>query len=88
MAVIKLTGGKTVADFTSFIQQNPDSPLPEWILGYGGPGQVEPGATAYFATDIIQGTYFAYDTLINAETGESMILKYVIHQFQAIAPRK
>ena len=250
MAIIKLVEGKTVADFTSFIQQNPDSPLPEWALGYGGPGQVEagatsvaiiqleegdyalvryvtddtltsrpdpgsvqpyavtpstdagiapevtahvelfdygiivqpagrdvagmvthtspldtgfnvvevvnqgpqihevrflelekgkdvsdspgwvmgresssggvpivrplpeisedgtgpssppigkavggvmalrPGGTAYFTTDIIQGNYFAYDTLINTETGESMILKYMTRQFQATAPRK
>jgi len=49
---------------------------------------LRPGATAYFTTDIIQGTYFAYDTLINAQTGESMVLKYTIHQFYAIAPRK
>jgi len=57
MAVIKLTGGKTVADFTSFTQQNPGSPLPEWALGYGGPGPVEAGATSVAITQLDEGAY-------------------------------
>jgi len=57
MAVIKLTGGKTVADFISFIQQNSDSPLPEWALGYGGPGPVDAGATSVIITQLDEGDY-------------------------------
>ncbi len=57
LALVRLTGGKTVDDLRSFIQQDPKASLPDWALSWGGPADTSPGVTAVVTQNLQEGSY-------------------------------
>ncbi len=57
LALVRLTGGKTVDDLTALIQQDPKAPLPDWALPSGGPADTSPGVTAVVIQNLQEGSY-------------------------------
>ncbi len=57
MGLVRLNGGKTVADLKAFIEEEPKARFPDWAIPSGGPGDVAPGATMSVTQDLAEGSY-------------------------------
>jgi hypothetical protein len=56
--IIKLTEGKTYADFTAAMKaMKPNTPPPSWVVFLGGPNAAPPGGTAAATSTLEPGNY-------------------------------
>ena len=56
--VLKLTQGKTYADFSAALKaMKPDAPPPSWVVPAGGPNAAPPGGTAAATSTLEPGNY-------------------------------
>ena len=64
--LVQLQGGHTFAEAAPIISSNKPQPIPDWIRGYGGIGQVAPGQTGTTTVKLDEGHYVLVD---DAENG-------------------
>jgi hypothetical protein len=73
--IIKLTEGKTFADFTAAIKaMKPNEPPPSWVVPAGGPNGAPPGGTAAATSTLEPGNY-ALVCFIPSEDGVPHAMK-------------
>lgn len=73
--LIKLTEGKTYADFmTAFKAMKPNTPPPTWVVFEGGPNAAAPGGTAE-STQTLEAGNYALVCFIPAADGAPHIMK-------------
>jgi hypothetical protein len=63
--LIKLEGGHTYAEAAPIINGDNPQEIPEWIRGYGGIGQVNPGETRTSTVELDEGHYALQDDADN-----------------------
>jgi len=70
-------GARVFRSLTEIAEDGTGPSSPPIGKAVGGVMALRPGGTAYVTINTPPSNYFAYDTLINVETGESMVLAYM-----------
>ena len=77
--IIRLEGGKTLADFQKGMKEN--GPPPPWVKSFGGPNGIAPGAEASATAVLAPGNY-AVLCFIPGPDGVPHIMKGMVQPFE------